>query len=251
MRSTLLVFFSVLQVFILSAASFNGKLQPKIKVLGFDPEYMRHDTYLAEHEYTDPDGQKYFLDFQNFPTDEELFLTYQRTTQKKKDDWQLGETFVIKKTGMIMVNEKPSGHLYYLSSQGFFPGERLFLRFSTKTRLLYEISLIPNSLVTKNRKGVIVLEGEMMSVDPTVYSIKFPGIAPHEKVSIKSLFKNFVNEIGKHTAGQALVLDPGIKDVTGGVSELVVSQKRGPQYRMVLPWGSYFANFREKQHVEE
>lgn len=230
--------------------SFESNKSPHISVMNFDPEMVRFDTYLANCDAQDPECRKYLLEFHGFPLNEEISLYFKRISQEIPNNWESAGKIMIKNSGLILRNGNPAGHLFYLSSSGLLPGERLHLRFRTDKGFSYEFSLIPHPLVMRNFLKKVILEAELMTLEPATYLVKFPGIGA-EKVTLQSAYKERICTFGEHSAAEPCIVNPEVEGEKGGFSKLIVTRKKGQKYTMDLPWGSKFLDYKEKSNFSK
>jgi len=231
----------------LSGLDFNALDSPQIKIVDFTPDLVEADPYIQIENSLDPGYRKYFLEFHGFPTDREIIISIRRIISKDREKWYPVEKICIRNTGMIMINGSPSGHLFLLSGRGFLPGERIQLRFATaEGDFSQESSLIPNPLLVKNKAETIVMEAELIEVDPALYSVTFPGLPQREQLTVHAVFNNMCTAPYKHQASEVLSFSPNAEGRTGGESELIITRKQGQRFRMSLPWGTRFYHYIEK-----
>ena len=228
-----------------AALDFSALDTPHIKVIDFTPEKAEWEPYLQGYIQCDPSYKKVFLEFHGFPTERPITLSIKRIISK--DKWYPVEKICIRNTGMILIEGTPSGHLFFLSGRGFLLGERIHLRFATvEGDFCQEISLIPNPLIVRNHSKAVILEAELLDLEPALYAIRFPGVPEKEIVTVQALFGNYATAPCKHEAAEVLNFSPDAKDKPGGESELVVTRKHGQQFRLSLPWGTRFYHYIEK-----
>lgn len=240
------IFFSLF-CFHLSADSFDAEEEPRIKIIKFDEELSDYSPYLRGYKSIDNEFKKYFLEFHGFPVDKELAFYFKRVVQKNKTKWQkLKEKIVLKSSGMIVIDNQPTGHLFFLSGRGFIPGERLRLRFEeAESHFSCEVSLIPQPLQVRNRAKALIMDAELLSVGPTCYAVNFPGFATNEPLTVLASSGQEAGAPINQPASNQLLIHPDVEGKAGGIAELNVSRKR-QKFKMNLPWGAALVDYLEK-----
>lgn len=232
----------------LSADSFDAEEEPRVKVIKFDEELAGSSPYLRGYNSIDCEFKKYFLEFHGFPVEKELLISYQRVVQKNKSKWQkLKEKILLKSSGMILIDNQPMGHLFFISGRGFIPGERLRLRFEEpESQFSCEVSLIPETLQVRNRAKKLLVDAELLSVGPTCYAINFPGYESNEPLTILISHGKDVDAPIKQPASKQFLVYPDVKEMIGGIAQMTVARKRGQKAVMGLPWGAALVDYIEK-----
>ncbi len=186
-------------------------------------------------------GAEYYLQFENFPKNEEIVISSWRGSQKVPNEYKIRDIISIDDNGFISCKGKNCKSLTYgLCSAYSFPGERVKMRFSDrKGHLLGEASYFPKPISNKSQKESFSVLAELVNHDSAgiIYLLTLDGITLGEKLHVHSVSASEVIDYDFQCDNYNLIYNPKVIGLKGGHGCLEISRKNGDKIYLELKYG--------------
>jgi hypothetical protein len=224
-----------------SEPSTDGTVKPCIRTLYYSAEAVQALPRLKPLASQEPEYNKILFKLEGYPTNKEIILEIKRLASPDPKAYEKLLFFTIKDDGSMLISGTDQQIQTVIgNSRGFLPGERVFYRFRTiDGKVNNETSGIPTPAIVRNKDHKVVLNAELVSVNPTAYQITFPTMTNGEEYELKSIsVGDIVRAKPKYNKDKPLIYAPAAKaNSKGGDAILEIRRKSGPTYAIKLPWG--------------
>ncbi len=237
-------FFISLMMYFTAVNSLFGLEASKEAVIKY--EFLKHeevvhnsDPAIRHFSNDDVGHSKIFLSSNNFPLNKKITCSLKRPLGKIA--YRKIAEFDVDKEGRFIINDQVSDHRYFccVSSKGFLPGERVFIRLCSSDGTFRKVvNFIPNQMKVSNDSKTAFVVAELVEFPPAFYKLTFHGFTDGEKIDLVSisnserLTKSF--EISERLN---FMTSPDVEGEKAGVGKIIFNRKSGESFTLNLPWG--------------
>lgn len=216
---------------------------PKIRLERFKTDKLKESENEYFREMAKINYLQHSFAFKNFPQNKNLYVDVQRPLFG--NDWK-NFLYIRLENDKVVYKSKDFKHevilpFFSFSSLGFFPGEKIVIKFSTQDdSFQHKISFIPNPMELADNEGKILLSAELVgnTNGSEIYLLKLHQIPEGENlVFISKSGNEIIKSEMKYSKSNPHMIIPGVIDKEGGIEVVTFIRENGDKLSLPLPWG--------------
>jgi hypothetical protein len=233
--------------------SFIQERKPRINAQFYSADAIQAISRLKVLSKQEPEYNKILFKLEDFPKNQEISLEIKHIGSANPKKYEHRFSFTIQDDDTMLINQ--TGQIIQsiiCSSQGYLPGEQVFYRFRTADgSISKEISGTPTPATIRDKNHKIVLQADLVSIEPTVYQLFLPTMNEGEEYEFKiSSLGETTKAKPKYTKAKPLHFSPAAKgNIKGGETILEIRRKNKQIYAIRLPWGTALESYHSGNKV--